>query len=101
MPDRFNTLASWYIKDGHEAEFLRVWREELARAFLSVNPTARGTLIQGLEDPRQFYSFGPWDTLEEMQAARSNVSAREAIDKLLALCDSAKPGPFRVVLTIP
>jgi heme-degrading monooxygenase HmoA len=101
MPDRFYTLASWYIKEGQEEEFLRTWREQLAPAFLSVNPTAHGTLIQSLEDPRQFYSFGPWDTLEEMQAARSDLRAREAIGKLIALCDSAKPGPFRVVLTIP
>lgn len=36
-----------------------------------------------------------------MQAARSNPQAREAIGKLIALCDEARPGPFRVVLRIP
>ncbi len=54
MSDGFYTLASWHIKEGHEEAFLRVWREELAPAFLSVNPTAQGTLIQSLEDPCQF-----------------------------------------------
>lgn len=101
MEDRFYTLASWHIQEGQAEEFLRVWREELAPAFLNVNPTARGTLIQSLEDPRQFYSFGPWDSLEQMQTARSDPRAREAIGKLIALCDEAKPGPFRVVLTLP
>ncbi len=101
MRDGFYTLASWHIKEGHEEAFLQVWKEELASAFLSVNPTAQGTLIQSLEDPRQFYSFGPWESLEQMQAARSDPRARAAIGKLMGLCDEAKPGPFRVVLTIP
>jgi heme-degrading monooxygenase HmoA len=101
MSERFYTLASWHVREGQEEEFLRVWQEELAPAFLSVNPTTHGTLIQSLEDPRQFYSFGPWDSLEQMQAARSDPRAREAIGKLISLCDEAKPGPFRVVLTVP
>jgi hypothetical protein len=101
MEDGYYTLASWHIKEGQEGEFLRVWKEELAPAFLSVSSTTKGTLIQSLDDPRQFYSFGPWESLEKMQAARSDPRAREAIGKLISLCDEAKPGPFRVVMSIP
>ena len=101
MNNRFYTLASWHIREGQEEEFLRVWRDELAPAFQAASPTAQGTLIQSLEDAQQFYSFGPWENLEQMQAARSDPRAGEAIRKLIALCDSAKPGPFRVVLTLP
>jgi len=36
-----------------------------------------------------------------MQRARADPEAGAAIRKLVGLCDSAKPGPFRVVLTIP
>ncbi|HYN88344.1 MAG TPA: antibiotic biosynthesis monooxygenase [Ardenticatenaceae bacterium] len=101
MSERFYTLASWRVHAGQEEEFLRVWREELSAAFLRANPTARGTLIQSLEDPRQFYSFGPWDSLEQMQVARSDPHVRDAIGKLIALCEEATPGPYRVVLTVP
>ena len=101
MSDRFYTLALWRVKEGHEDEFLRVWREELASAFRNVDPAAQGTLIQSLEDPHLFYSFGPWDSLEQMQIARSDPHTRAALGHLIALCDEAKPGPFRVVLTIP
>ena len=55
----YYTLALWRVRDGQEDEFLRVWREELAASFRRVSPRATGTLIQSLEDPRQFYSFGP------------------------------------------
>ncbi len=101
MGDGFYTLASWYIQEGREEEFLRIWKEELAGAFLKANPKAHGTLIQSLEDPRQFYSFGPWESLEQMEAARRDAQVRVAIGKLLAVCDRATPGPYRVVLTIP
>lgn len=101
MADTFYTLASWYIQEGRETEFLRIWKEELAAAFLSVNAAAKGTLIQSLEEPRQFYSFGPWESLEEMRAARSDPSVGKAIRKLVSLCTEAKPGPYRVILQLP
>ncbi len=101
MRDGFYTLASWHIQEGQEEKFVRIWKDELAHAFSNANPKAQGTLIQSLEDPRQFYSFGPWESLEEMEAARRDEQVRAAIGKLLALCDSATPGPYRVVLTIP
>jgi heme-degrading monooxygenase HmoA len=101
MSERFYTLASWRIREGQEEEFLRVWQEELAPAFLTAIPTAKGTLIQSLEDQRQFYSFGPWESLEQMQTARSDKRVNEAIGKLVGLCEEATPGPFRVVLTVP
>jgi hypothetical protein len=101
MSDGFYTLASWHINEGHEAAFLRVWWEERPPPFAASIRRRRGTLIQSLENPCQFDSLGPWESLEQMQAARFDPRAREAIGKLMRLCDEAKPGPFRVVLTIP
>lgn len=99
--DGYYTLASWYIHEGQEAEFLRVWKEELASAFLGLDSSANGTLIQSLDDPRLFYSFGPWDSLEKMRMVRADPHVGDAISKLVSLCEDAKPGPFRVVLRIP
>jgi quinol monooxygenase YgiN len=101
MDHTYYTLASWRVRPGHGNEFLRIWRDELATAFLDISAVARGTLIQSLEDPGLFYSFGPWESIEEMQQARTDPRVSEAIDKLESLCREAKPGPFRVVLTMP
>jgi hypothetical protein len=60
MNDHYYTLALWKIKDGNEEEFLNVWENELASAFLKFNPYAKGTLIQSLENPNTYYSFGLW-----------------------------------------
>lgn len=101
MVNGYYTLASWYIKEGAEAEFLRIWKEELAPAFINFDALANGTLIQSLEDSRLFYSFGPWESLERMQMARADPQVGEAIRKLVSLCEEARPGPFRVVLRMP
>jgi hypothetical protein len=95
------TLAAWHVRNGQTDAFLQIWREELANAFRAVNPAARGTLIQSLDDPQLFYSFGPWASLEEMQAARVAPQVRAAISKLMGLCELATPGAYQVVLTIP
>ena len=101
MTESYYTLASWYVQEGQDQEFLRVWKEELAAVFLSIAPKAQGKLIQSLEDPRQFYSFGPWESLEQMQVIRTHPQAREAITHLTSLCEKANPGGYRVVLTVP
>jgi hypothetical protein len=49
MADGYYTIASWHVLAGKEAEFVRVWQEELALAFRRVAPTATGTLIQSSE----------------------------------------------------
>ena len=101
MAERYFTHAMWQVKPGSEQEFERIWREELAPAFRAISSEATGTLIQSLDDPQRFFSFGPWSSLEELQRARSDPSAQQAITKLRDLCETATPGAFRVVLTIP
>ncbi len=100
MSDDFYTLALWKVKKNNLVEFKQLWEEELASAFIKVNPYAKGTLIQSLENPNVFYSFGPWANLEQMQSARSNKKVRSAISKLVALCEEAKPGSFKKILSV-
>jgi hypothetical protein len=54
-----------------------------------------------VEDPRVFYSFGAWQSLEDIQKMRSDPRTPQMIGKLAALCEEAKPGTFRVVATTP
>ena len=100
MKDDFYTLAYWKVKENKEMEFKNIWEKELAAAFIAVNPYAKGTLIQSLDNPNIFYSFGPWSNLELMQKARANEKVRSIIAKLASLCDDAKLGSYRKILTI-
>ena len=68
MSDEIYTLGAWRVKDGKQSEFVEAWKA-LGSYFRSLPlPPGEGTLLQSIDDPRQFYSFGP--------GARSRTSRR-------------------------
>ncbi len=101
MNQRVYTLGAWRVKPGGETAFIAAWKE-LGAVFLNLPhppPAGSGTLIQSLSDPTQFYSFGPWESLADVQAMRQDASAQTGIARLRALCVEATPGSFQVVAT--
>lgn len=101
MDSDIYTLGVWKVKSGKQDAFVEAWKE-LGSFFYSLpSPPGPGTLVQSVEDPAQFYSFGPWRSIEDIQAMRANPQAPEMIGKLAALCDVATPGAFRVVARVP
>jgi heme-degrading monooxygenase HmoA len=99
--DTAYTLALWRVKEGREEEFVEAWKG-LSDYFLALpNPPGTGTLVRSVEDPRLFYSFGPWRSVEDIQTMRSDPRTPEMIGKLTVLCEGAKPGTFRLVATAP
>lgn len=99
MSDEVYTLGVWRVKEGQQSEFVETWKE-LGRFFRGLpNPPGEGTLLQSLDEPQQFYSFGPWRTVEDIQEMRGHPGTAEEMSKLMNLCDEARPGAFRVVAT--
>ena len=97
MEEAIYTLGVWRVKPGQEVGFIEAWKA-LGDIFSQLpQPPGKGTLIQSLDDPLLFYSFGPWSSLADVQAMRNNSHAQAGIDKLRALCTEATPGGFRVV----
>ncbi len=98
MAETVYTLGQWQVREGKEGEFIEAWKD-LGRLFsqLPMPPGGKGTLIQSLNDPLLFYSFGEWSSLEAIQAMRQNAKAQEGIKKVAELCTVATPGSFRVV----
>jgi hypothetical protein len=95
------TLALWRVKEGREEEFVEAWKG-LSEYFLDLpNPPGTGTLVRSVEDPRLFYSFGPWRSIEDIQQMRSDPRTPGVIGKLVDLCEEARPGTFQVVATAP
>lgn len=93
------TLGVWRVKNGKQAEFVEAWKG-LGRYFRSLaHPPGEGTLVQSLDEPQLFYSFGPWRSLEDVQEMRSHPDTPGEIAKLTELCEEARPGAYRVVAT--
>ena len=102
MSHHVYTLGAWRAKPGMEEELVRVWRDDLGAYFLGLErPPGPGTLVQSVEDPQQFYSFGPWESEQDITAMRADPRTPEALRRLAAVCEEAKPGTFRVVARVP
>jgi hypothetical protein len=70
MTDEVYTLGVWRVKDGKQDEFIVAW-QALGTYFNRLpHPPGKGTLLQNLDEPRQFYSFGPWQTLADIREMR-------------------------------
>ena len=100
MPDEVYTLGVWRVKEGKQSEFVEEWKG-LGHFFRGLpHPPGLGTLLQSLDDPQQFYSFGPWRKLDDIQEMRDHPDAPKEIGKLMDLCEEGRPGAFRVVATV-
>jgi hypothetical protein len=98
MATTIYTIGVWGVKPQHEDEFIAAWKD-LGVIFsrLPAPPIGKGTLIQSVAEPALFYSFGPWQSLEDVQSMRQDVQAQAGINRLRELCSEAVPGSFRVV----
>jgi hypothetical protein len=99
MSDEVYTLGVWRVKDGRADDFVAAWKQ-LGVFFHSLeHPPGQGTLLQSVDDPQLFYSFGPWGAIDDIQEMRGRPETPEEIGKLMALCDEGRPGTYRVVAT--
>jgi hypothetical protein len=98
MSERIYTLGVWRVKPESEADFIAAWKQ-LGSIFaqLPAPPGGKGTLLQSLAEPGLFYSFGPWPSMEAVQAMREDPAAQAGIGRIRELCLEAVPGSFRVV----
>jgi heme-degrading monooxygenase HmoA len=87
----------WDVRPGNEQAFIEVWKEFSAWTALHQKGSGYGNLLQDLDNPSRFISFGPWDSLESVQTWRRQPEFRKAIARFMDLCDQVTPGTFRLV----
>lgn len=96
----YYTLGKWKVKKENEAKFVESW-SKLGEVFGKLNePPLYGTLIQSIDDPTLFYSFGPWTSLESINHMRSDTASMAAIKEVMSFCDEAAPGNYKLVKEI-
>jgi heme-degrading monooxygenase HmoA len=95
------TVGRWLVKEGQEEAFVTAWKE-LGAYFLSLPhpPSGVGTLVQSTDNPRLFFSFGYWGSLEDIQAMRADPRTPAMIHRLAELCEEAAPGTYRWVAEV-
>jgi heme-degrading monooxygenase HmoA len=94
------TLAMYRVKPGKETAFISAWHD-LATIFSSLRrPPIWGTLIRHRTDRTLFYSFGPWNSLEDVKAMREDPQALAAFQRIGAVCVDVVPGDYEVVVHV-
>lgn len=87
------TLAIWTVKPGREDDFTALWTR-LGERTLEDFSEARGTLLRDRERPNRFVSFGPWRSVEQVEAWRASPAFRETVRELQEVLDDFQPGTF-------
>ena len=86
------TLGIWSAKAGNEMAFIGEWNA-FARWTAHNQPGAAGTayLLQDSANPRQFISFGPWESSDAIKAWRDRPEFKAFVSKARELCDDFQP----------
>jgi heme-degrading monooxygenase HmoA len=84
------TLGIWTVKPGREEDFVRAW-QELADRTKADFPDETATLLRDRDRPRQFVSFGPWASIEEIEQWRDSGTFKQGVAKLRELLEEFAP----------
>ena len=99
--EKVYTHAMWKVKPGMQEKFITAW-EQLAKLFSSLPqpPVEKGVLIQSLNDQTLYYSFGPWEKMDDLTAMRNNEDVQKAMQQLRQLCEEMTPGAYKLIREI-
>lgn len=90
------TSGIWIVKPGKETEFIQAW-QAFAEWTTKNQAEARGAqLLQDIEKPGRFISFGPWKDIGSIGAWRATPEFAEFFARAKLLCDDIQPGTFNV-----
>lgn len=94
------TSGKWIVKEGREKEFIDAWRELAEWSLREVQGAISARLLQDRDDSRLFLSFGPWESLDAIEAWREMPGFKERVGKLRELLDGFEPHTLDVVAEV-
>jgi heme-degrading monooxygenase HmoA len=93
------THGRWVVKEGQQERFQAAWQElaEWTNAEISGAVGGEARLLQDLDDPTLFFSFGPWDSLQSIQSWRADSGFQERVRRIRDLLESFEPHTLQMV----
>ena len=83
---RVYTLGVWTVKNGREGDFVKAW-QDLADRTKTDFPEETATLLRDRDQPNLFISFGPWESLEQIERWRSSDTFKHRVGTIRAMLD--------------
>jgi heme-degrading monooxygenase HmoA len=93
------TLGIWTVKPGREETFVEAWKE-LADDTKADFPDETATLLRDRDQPNRFISFGPWESLEQIERWRSSDTFTHGVGKLRELLEDFAPHTMDLAVAI-
>jgi heme-degrading monooxygenase HmoA len=93
------TLGIWTVKPGHEQKFIEAWGD-MATQTQAEFPYASGTLLRDREAPNRFISFGPWESLEQIEMWRASAAFRDGLARIRELLEAFEPHMMDPIMII-
>ena len=72
------------------------WLLQVGEATIAEFPAAHGRLLRDVSNPSRFISFGPWESLEEVDAWRASAPFQEGVARVRTLLDAFEPGTYQL-----
>jgi heme-degrading monooxygenase HmoA len=88
--------TTWRVKPGSQEEFVRRW-EDWVEWSQRQGLGAHARLLQDVESPGTYVSFGPWVSVDAVKSWRSLEGYHERVARLRDVVDSFEPRTFEVV----
>ena len=86
----FFTHGRWRIHAGQESAFVAAWEQFAAWAAEELPAGPWALLLRDRDSPRQFLSFGPWDSLEAIADFRARREFSEFQDRVRPMLESVE-----------
>lgn len=91
------TSGIWTVKPGSEEQFIAGWSELAAWTGREVPGSMWAKLLRDTGTPNRFISFGPWQSLDAIEAWRSHPGFRERVQGIRELLESFEPSTLELV----
>jgi heme-degrading monooxygenase HmoA len=91
------TAGDWLVREGKETEFVEAWKELAEWTAGNVSGAGWATLLRDTEEPRRFLSFGPWQSLESIEAWRGSEGFQQRVGRIHDLLEKLRPQTLEVV----
>jgi len=89
------TLGVWTTKEGRANDFVRAWHDMAARTKADF-PTATATLLRDRDQTNRFVSFGPWESLDQIEQWRNSDIFRNGVGTIRELIENFAPSTLDV-----
>ena len=91
------TQGVWRVKPGRAAEFVAAWAEFADWTRSEAPGASWAKLLKDTADPNRFVSFGPWASLEAIDAWRALEGWKLRIGRIRELLDGVEVATLDLV----